>query len=149
MNEAARMERFTERIPEAGCWIWTGSLSGSGYGRIQFHGRLTDAHRAAWILAKGSIPAGMFVCHSCDVKTCINPAHLFLGSPLDNMRDMIAKGRDRYGRQKQATQLRMLTDEEARAVIASALSFAQLAKQFGVSRSTIQHIKQRRTYRHL
>lgn len=149
MNEAERIERFTERIPEAGCWLWTGALTGSGYGNVQFNGRLTMAHRAAWIMAKGPIPKGMFVCHTCDVKTCINPAHLFLGSPLDNQRDMIAKGRDLIGRRKRSDKIRMLTDDQARHIISSPLSLAKLGQQFGVHRGTIQQIKSRRTYKHL
>jgi HNH endonuclease len=110
---------------------------------------LTLAHRAMWILANGPIPGGAFVCHVCDVKTCVNPAHLFLGDALQNMRDMAAKGRDLIGRRAQADKLRALTDAQATIVIASPLSFGKLAKQFGVSRGTIQHIKQRHTYRHL
>ena len=72
--------------PNTGCWLWLGFISPDGYGT-----RL--AHRRAWELARGPIPDGMLVCHRCDVRHCVNPDHLFLGTHLDNMRDMIRKGR--------------------------------------------------------
>jgi hypothetical protein len=149
MSELARFESFIERIPIAGCWLWTGSLSGSGYGQFIFNGSLMGAHRASWIIVNGAIPSGMFICHYCDVKTCVNPAHLFAGSPLLNMQDMMEKGRDLLGRRKQGDKIKRLSDEEARYVIASTLSHAQLGKKFGVHRGTIQQIKARRTYKHL
>ena len=149
MRELERMEKFIERIPFSGCWLWTGSLSGSGYGQFLFGKKLMGAHRASWILKFGPIPNGGFICHICDVKICVNPAHLFLGDPLGNMRDMINKGRDLNGRIIQGQKLRILTEQQAIEVIASDLSFRVLAKQYGVSRGTIQHIKQRRTYKNL
>jgi len=73
------------------CWPWTRSLSPKGYGRVR--GR--NAHRVAYELTYGPIPPGMFVCHTCDNPPCCNPAHLFLGTYLDNIADMVAKKRSR------------------------------------------------------
>jgi len=79
---------------EGDCWIWTKSCSGDpgvGYGQVGYAGRRWSAHRLMYTLAKGPIPPGMVVCHSCDVSTCINPDHLWLGTHRDNMADRVRK----------------------------------------------------------
>ncbi len=144
---ATKFESKTERSP-SGCWIWAQSLGTAGYGQVSYQGKLIGAHRAAWMIYRGSIPSGLFVCHKCDVKTCVNPDHLFLGSPLSNMQDMIAKKRDRSGRMVQGTKIAKLSTEQVRDIRRSPLSFAQLAKAYGVSRGCIQAVKQRRSWKH-
>lgn len=91
-------QRFWKRVDrrgEADCWLWTSERFPTGYGRFKV-GRRTwyIASRVAWLLAKGEQPDGL-VCHRCDKPLCVNPAHLFLGTPNDNVQDMIAKGRAR------------------------------------------------------
>ncbi len=77
------------------CWNWLGAKNGNGYGRIAAEtGRRVYPHRVAWELTNGPIPAGLFACHSCDNPLCCNPAHIFIGTHTDNMRDMHAKGRN-------------------------------------------------------
>lgn len=79
---------------ENGCWIYGGSKTSDGYGVLGVgRGKQVRAHRASYETFIGSIPAGMLVCHKCDVPLCINPDHLFLGTPKDNTRDMVKKGR--------------------------------------------------------
>lgn len=76
------------------CWHWTGQSSGKlGYGRIAWARSFVLAHRVSWEIHHGPIPAGLFVCHRCDTPSCVRPDHLFLGTPADNTRDMLAKGR--------------------------------------------------------
>jgi hypothetical protein len=81
------------------CWEWPNSLKNKDgkwpYGEFTLDGEQIPAHRAAWILTYGPIPAGKLILHRCDFTPCVRPSHLFLGSPLDNMRDMIAKGRNK------------------------------------------------------
>src|SRR5687768_11109897 len=86
--------RFWAKVQKTkGCWLWTARRNKLGHGMFAPDGRMVLAHRFAWLSAHGAIPAGMLVCHHCDVPACVNPTHLFLGSHLDNMRDMYAKGR--------------------------------------------------------
>lgn len=80
-------------VVDSGCWEWTGARLVKGYGLVGNVGGTIQAHRAAWLLTHFVIPDGMQVLHRCDNPPCINPAHLFLGTPADNMRDMVAKGR--------------------------------------------------------
>ena len=78
-------------VPFSGCWIWTGSAD--VYGTVTVNKRTMGAHRASWLAFHGEIPKGIHVCHHCDTPLCINPTHLFLGTPSDNIADMDAKGR--------------------------------------------------------
>lgn len=78
---------------ETDCWEWTKTHDKDGYGWINIEKRKDRAHRIAWIIINGSIPAGMCVLHHCDNPPCINPAHLWLGTRRDNTHDRMAKGR--------------------------------------------------------
>ncbi|WP_198527626.1 HNH endonuclease signature motif containing protein [Xanthomonas sp. SHU 199] len=89
-----RLESLSIPVPEAGCWLWIGRMSTNGYGRIGIgRNKQYRAHRISWEHHFGPIPDGMYVCHKCDVRSCINPDHLFIGTAKDNARDREAKGR--------------------------------------------------------
>lgn len=98
---AYEAERFWARVEKTdGCWRWTSTTSRGrrgNYGRMRLadSGITTAAHRVAYTIANGPIPEGMIVCHRCDNPVCVRPEHLFLGTQRDNVRDMIAKKRDR------------------------------------------------------
>src|SRR5690606_18431715 len=91
-------ERFWSKVTKGeSCWEWGGYVDKqSGYGKLAMRpGPPTGAHRVSWQLHNGPIPEGMWVLHSCDNPKCVRPDHLFLGTPLDNSRDMVSKGRER------------------------------------------------------
>ena len=99
MNEKT-LKRFWDKVeikePDD-CWEWTASKTEQGYGHFGFNKHVVKAHRFSWMLYSGkNIPEGMFVCHHCDNPSCVNHNHLFLGTPQDNMNDMIKKGRDNF-----------------------------------------------------
>lgn len=91
-------ERFWSKVQKTdGCWLWQGATTGAGYGGFNIKGDLIGAHRVAYELTFGPIPDGLLVCHTCDVRHCVNPAHLFLGTHTDNMQDCKTKGRTMVG----------------------------------------------------
>lgn len=91
--DAARFESLYERRSARECWPWHGPRYSNGYGRYERRKRTTTASRASWLLYFGPIPDGVVVCHRCDNPICVNPAHLFLGTQIDNVHDMLRKGR--------------------------------------------------------
>jgi hypothetical protein len=128
---------------------WTGAISTGGYGSILTTARRTHAaHRVAWELAHGPIPDGLFVCHHCDKPSCVNPAHLFLGTPKDNTADMFAKGRANRPRGEAHPQTRLTWEQvgDIRYRLAAGASVRSLARTFAVSERTIVRIGARETW---
>lgn len=87
----------TPERPDNSCWPWDAALFSNGYGAMKHGGKTLKGHRVSYELHKGRIPDGMYVCHSCDNKSCTNPDHLWIGTPADNMNDKVAKGRQSKG----------------------------------------------------
>ena len=146
---ADRIAATVEPDLNSGCWLWNGYL-GDRYGRIRVGGRLTKAHRASWEAHRGPVPLGMHVLHKCDTPACVNPAHLFVGTPTENMADMIAKGRDRRLPGSLNGQAK-LTEADVREIRSlKGLMFQwQIAERFGVTQVQVGNILRGASWRNL
>lgn len=146
-------EFFWSRVDKSGgpdaCWPWMLSRRGKGYGQVCIgNRRVCDTHRVAHVLAVGPIPDGHFVCHSCDNPPCCNPAHLWIGTPDDNVRDMMRKGRRVWrGLPGQTNPRARLSNEQVRAIRKMEGSGVSIAKRFGVHPVTISHIRTGRSWK--
>lgn len=150
--------KVAKRAPDE-CWPWTG-FTEDGYGMFWLEGRPQRASRVSWVLANGPIPHGLFVLHRCDCRACVNPKCLFLGTHLDNMRDMREKGRavcparerpelQARGERSGAARLDNAKVATVRLMAASGLSQRKIAAQFGVDHKTIAAVIHGRTWAHL
>lgn len=121
-----------------------------GYGRFTENRKAWPAHRWAYHHFVGPVPRGLFVCHRCDVRECVNPAHLFLGAPADNSADMATKGRACRGeRQRDAK----LTEGDVRAMRARYTGrygeIVGFMREYGVSKPVVRGVLARKLWKHV
>lgn len=154
-------ERFWEKVDKRGpvgpyadtpCWQWTASKDRKGYGCIGIRGsRSCRAHRVSWILHHGSIPDRMYVLHRCHNTSCVNPAHLYLGTHLDNMRDKTQAGRENCVRGVNHPNT-SLSDDQVHAILtarSSGASAAELGRRYGITTSAVCDICSGRSWKYI
>lgn len=154
MNE----EKFWSKVDKSGeCWLWSCTMP-NGYGVFSSGNKTFAAHRYAYEISKGAIPAGMDVCHSCDVRNCVNPAHLWVGTRRDNMRDASAKGRcNHHPIAHQPPCLQGENHPQARLTLANVEAIRgqftgkwgnmqEIANKYGVSRTAISDVIHGKTW---
>jgi hypothetical protein len=140
--------RFSRHVRKTdGCWEWTRSLKGAGYGQFVADGKPHYAHRWAWESVHGPIAQEMVVCHKCDNRRCVRPSHLFLGTQKDNIADMYAKGRERRGDQTGAkngmARVKDIDPAQVTALFDAGQRVRDIAPLFGISKSTVSNIVRR------
>lgn len=134
---------------ESGCWIWNGGKSKkTGYGCFTYNNKSHSAHRASWKLFNGEIKNGLCVCHKCDVRLCVNPNHLFLGTHKDNMQDCKKKGRlkSHIGVKNNSCKLDVLSVLE---IARSKETSVYLSKKYNINRKMVTNIKNGYSWGHL
>lgn len=143
-------ERFWSRIeydPFGGCWLWSGAMSKKpGYGTLNVEGKTVGAHRFSWFIFQGPLNDNDFVLHRCDIRACVNPAHLFLGTQKDNIADMVAKDRHARGERNAQAKLAARDIPEIRALREKGWTQLKIAERFGVSQVKISQILRGRAW---
>lgn len=142
-----RLDKNSMPVPECGCVIWLGATRNKTreYGCIKYKGKVIQTHQAVWIVVNGDIPEDLHVLHKCDVRSCINPNHLFLGTNGDNVKDKTDKGRSYHpvgGLNPKAK----LTPENVTFIRLSSLTDKSLAARFGVARQHINLIRHNKVW---
>lgn len=165
---------YVHHEPNTGCWLWAGHTSSAGYGKFHPDAKSSMlAHRFSYVMHVGPVAGDLFVCHRCDFPPCVNPAHLFVGTPADNVADKVAKGRQSRGESVSAKQRgdkhwttqkpypyrgeqipgAVLTAEK---VLAMRAEYAtgewkqrDLAQKYGISQGTLCNIVNRKLWRHV
>ena len=143
------------QIDSKGCWNWRLCRDKDGYGYFFWNGRLVRAHRYAYTVFREPVPAGMYVCHTCDNPACVNPEHLFLGTAADNRSDCDRKGRTPFGETHGNSRL---TESAVCDILKNCLPqpatrnwflVCGFARKYGVDPCTVGDVLKRRTWRHL
>lgn len=132
-----RIELCSDKITESGCWVWNKAVNACGYGIL----KRGLAHRVSYTVFKGVIPNGMCVLHSCDVPSCVNPNHLFIGTHTDNMRDRSNKGRGNLEK------LSKSQVDEIRGLYANGLTQYEIADKFDITQSNVSCIVNMKTWK--
>lgn len=150
----ARHERRIEKDPNSGCWLWAGSHQvPDGYGLVWWRGRYLGAHRAAYEASRGDgSTTGQVVRHSCDTPACVNPAHLLLGTNIDNMRDMVSRRRSGYGSRNVNAKLTdgVIAEIRDRHIPGDPVHGTRpIARELGVDPATVRDALLRRTWGHV
>lgn len=175
-NKTPWPERFWQKVDKRspdGCWPWVATKNNKGYG-MAYAPEITGgqekrlAHRVSYIMAFGPISPNVCVLHRCDNPPCVNPAHLFLGTKKENMQDALAKGRTRYatrrgdshpqrqdpskvlrGERNGNAKLNALTVVGLRKRLALGTPLRQLARETGLNRKTLMHMRDRKSWKHI
>lgn len=143
-------ERFWNKVIKTkGCWIWKGAMQRGGYGVISagfWKGKIIAAHRFSWYLHSGKYPNGKVVCHKCDNPACVKPAHLYIGTHADNVKDKVSKGRQAIltGKlsRKDVIKIRTLCQTKE-------ITQIEISKKYNITRQFVYRIKKRLSFKHI
>jgi hypothetical protein len=164
-KDQSRFEEKIIRSADTDCWKWAGARYPNGYGAFLLNRRVSCAHRASYRIYIGTIKEGFYICHSCDERDCVNPAHLFQGTPHDNTQDMMKKGRHwifderkyRHGefcptgskpgcKPKEWLNAK-LTEDQVRSIRYAPGTQQSIADLYGISQAQVSKIKLRQSWK--
>lgn len=143
-----RIERYSMPIPESGCIVWTSTVGSNGYPFLEHRGKIIYLHKYVYKMINGPIPKGLWILHKCDVKSCINPNHLYAGTPTQNAQDRERRGRGNPPKGSEHV-FSKLNDDIVRDVRNSSESNYALGIKYGVARATIRNARNRKTWKHV
>lgn len=147
MNDRDRFFSYVEKTDT--CWLWTGKNRARGYGRIRIGEKHLLAHRYSWELVNGPIPTGLHALHNCDNPPCVNPAHLYLGTPLENMRDREVRHRAEARRRGSNHPRATLTDAQVLEIFRSTEGGSAIARRLGTNKFIVSEIRCGKAWNHL
>lgn len=143
-------QRFWSKVEKGeDCWNWQGSGMTNGYGSFSIGRKTLSAHRFSYEIAHGEIPQGLYVCHRCDNRRCVNPKHLFLGTAKDNEADKVRKGRQAYGEKNGCSKLTWQEVDEIRDLSSQGISQRKIATIYNVSQRAIWQVVNYRKWKGL
>lgn len=135
--------------PNSGCWLWTGTVSSVGYGIISVNYENWSSHRLSYAVYHGAIPPGKWVLHRCDNYLCVNPDHLYAGTPKNNTQDAMQRGRMTRGSRINTAVLHESQIPQIRKQLEAGVTCAAIAAELGVDRTTINCLKLGKSWRHI
>lgn len=144
-------ESFWSKVKTgSGCWIWMGAKTPAGYGNFMHKDKWYTAHRFAFENKVGKIPKEMLVCHSCDNPSCVNPKHLWLGTPKDNLQDMVKKNRGVRGSKHHLAKLTEQDIKKIRELYKTGkYKQVELSRMFNVGNMQISRIVNKKRWKHV
>ena len=142
-----RMFRYVQKTES--CWLWTGCKDRRGYGQTTSNRKHAAAHRVSYEATYGPIPPGLFVCHKCDVPSCVNPEHLFLGTAADNAADRVSKGRSVVGEKVRGAILDSASVISLLDDVRNGMRMPAAAKKYGVAYGTVYAIVTGVNWKHI
>jgi hypothetical protein len=133
------------------CWVWQGYRDWKGYGKTSYRHRTLSVHRVMYEISNGPIPGELYVLHKCDCQLCCNPEHLFVGNQLDNIEDMIAKGRrpKQYGEFNGRSKLTADEVRQIKVKIADGATDKALGEEYRMSQDAIGNIRRGKNWKHI
>ena len=142
-QDCNRFWNKVEKDGPGGCWIWSSATNTFGYGKFELDYKMVSAHRIAYELAKGPIPKGKYICHTCDNRRCVNPEHLYPGTAFQNAQDRINRGHQSNGSKRRLTKTQVV---ELRLLASAGVPFENLCKRFDRELKTISCIVNGHSY---
>jgi hypothetical protein len=153
MGKRSNPETFWNNVDKTGsCWTWRGATQKDGYGILTYQRKFYLAHRLSYLLAHGIVPDGLNICHTCDNPVCVNPDHLFAGTQLDNVRDMINKSRQ-VNLKGSSHGMAKLTEAQVSAIRAEYVPYVvtsrHLSDKYCITVSSVKSVLQHRQWKHV